>query len=140
MYKYAIGASALLIGLAAPMAAMGQGTHVGISGRVPTICTVDADLQATSSLVSGRNSLGRLVELCNNREGYRLVLKHPSGLRGATILLDGQRIAIAPSATQTVLVDSNHAAFQERQLDLELAVPSAPIALTLYAEPKGAVF
>lgn len=140
MYKYAIGASAVLVGLAAPMAAMGQGSHVSISGRVATICTVDANLQASSNLISGRNSLGRLVELCNNREGYRVVLNHPSGMRGAAILLDGQRIAIAPSSTQTVLVDSNHAGFEERQLDLELTVPSEPIALTLYAEPKGAVF
>ncbi len=62
------------------MAATGQDAHADISGRVPTICTVDANLQATSNLAPGVNSLGRLVELCNNREGYRLVLKHPSGM------------------------------------------------------------
>lgn len=140
MYKYAIGASAILIGVTSPMAAMGQSSHVSISGRVPTICTVSANLQATSNLTSGINSLGRLVELCNNREGYRLVLNHPSGILGAAILLDGERIAIAPSSTQTVLVDSNYAAFEERQLDLELTASSDPLPLTLYAEPKGAIF
>lgn len=140
MYRHAFGSSIALIAIASPATAIGQGSNISISGRVPTVCTVDANLQASSNFSSGVNSLGRIVALCNNREGYRLVLQHPSGIPGATILLDGERIAIQPFATQTVLIDSDHAAFEERQLDLELAASSDGIPLTLYAEPKGVIF
>jgi len=140
MRKFAIAAGALLISMAAPLSAASQGGYVAINARVPTVCIVDVAFNNGLRLQAGLNQLGRMVELCNNVEGYRLILSHPSGMTGAAILIDGRRIAIEPSATRTVILDASHPAYEQRQLAIELAGPADLASMTMYAEPKGAVF
>jgi hypothetical protein len=140
MRKYALAAVALLVSIVSPLAAASQGAQVAINGRVRTVCTVDLAFETLPHLRAGLNQLGAMVELCNNVEGYRLILDHPAGLAGAAILLDGRRIEIEPSSTRTVIVDSSRPAYEQRQLGLELAAPTDIGQMRIYAEPKGAVF
>lgn len=130
---------ACLVGATAP-SARAQDAGVSIQARARTICTVNLGFSVPIRYDAGINLLGRMTELCNNVEGYRLVLDHPAGLDGAAILLDGRRIELAAGVRRTVLVDSSHPAFEERQIGLELARGADSVPMILYAEPKGMVF
>jgi hypothetical protein len=122
--------------LAEPAAA---GPVINIMGRVATVCRVSL-AGGASTVEPGEQMLGRLTELCNNVEGYRLVLLHPAGLEDAFVVLDGERIAISADATRTVIVDSNRPAYRERDLTLVLAEGSEPVAVNIEAQPKGMLF
>lgn len=121
--------------LAEPAAA---GPVFNITGRVATVCRVS--LAGGGASVEGEQMLGRLTELCNNVDGYRLVLLHPAGLEGAFVVLDGERIAISADETRTVIVDSNRPAYRERDMTLVLAEGSEPVAVNIEAQPKGMIF
>ncbi|WP_313472125.1 hypothetical protein [Brevundimonas sp.] len=123
--------------LAEPAAA---GPVINIMGRVATVCRVSLAGGGTSAVEPGEQMLGRLTELCNNIDGYRLVLVHPAGLEDAFVVLDGQRIPIAADATRTVIVDSNRPAYRERDLTLVLAEGTEPVAVNIEAQPKGMIF
>lgn len=140
MRKYVLKLAPLGVAFAMlPVATSAEQASVNIVARARTICTVT--LPGTQQpLQAGQNNFGRMTELCNNIDGYRLVLAHPRGLVGAAVLLDGQRVAISPDANQTVIVDRNYPAYQERQLALELASAAPTLPLTIFAEPKGVVF
>jgi hypothetical protein len=127
---------AALMLLAEPAAA---GPVINIMGRVATVCRVSL-AGGASTVEPGEQMLGRLTELCNNVEGYRLVLLHPAGLEDAFVVLDGERIAISADATRTVIVDSNRPAYRERDLTLVLAEGSEPVAVNIEAQPKGMLF
>jgi len=116
------------------------GPVLNIMGRVATVCRVSLDGGAAPTIGEGEQMLGRLTELCNNVEGYRLVLLHPAGLEGAFVVLGGERIPIASGATRTVIVDSNRPAYRERDMTLVLAEGSEPVAVNIEAQPKGAIF
>lgn len=123
----------------APAQAANTGTFA-VMGIVPTVCRADINGDV-SMLHQGVNDLGRITELCNDVDGYRLVLDHPTGLQGAYLLLDGQHIAIETDAGETVLVDSDVPAERERNLQLVLADAREHfVPLTIYAEPKGMRF
>lgn len=122
--------------LAEPAAA---GPVINIMGRVATVCRVSL-AGGASTVEPGEQMLVRLTELCNNVEGYRLVLLHPAGLEDAFVVLDGERIAISADATRTVIVDSNRPAYRERDLTLVLAEGSEPVAVNIEAQPKGMLF
>lgn len=140
MRKCAIIAGVLLTSIATPTAAAPQSGYVAINARVPTVCRVDIAFDKSARLRTGVNQLGVTTELCNNVEGYRIILGHPAGITGAAILLDGKRISIEPSAQQTVILDSSHPAYAQRQLAIELTSPVDLGTMTMYAEPRGAVF
>lgn len=135
--KYILVAVATLCATPAYAAAASSFT---VTGVVPTVCraSIDGDF---SPLHAGLNDLGRITELCNDVDGYRLVLSHPAGVEDASMLIDGQQIAIEPDAVETVLVDSNVPADRQRHLQLVLgdSVPDLT-RLTIYAEPKGIRF
>lgn len=136
-------AKGLLFSLAAvmlPAEPATAGPAINIMGRVSTVCRVSLDGGAAPAIGQGEHMLGRLTELCNNVEGYRLVLLHPAGLEDAFIVLDGQRIPIAADATRTVIVDSNRPAYRERNLALVLAEGVEPVAVNIEAQPKGMIF
>lgn len=122
--------------LAEPAAA---GPVINIMGRVATVCRVSL-VGGASAVEPGEQMLGRLTELCNNVDGYRLVLLHPAGLQDAFVVLDGERIAISSDATRTVIVDSNRPAYRERDMTLVLAEGSEPVAVNIEAQPKGMLF
>ncbi|MBD7941179.1 hypothetical protein [Brevundimonas guildfordensis] len=134
--KGVLSSLAALMLLAEPAAA---GPVIDIMGRVATVCRVSLAGGATP-VEPGEQMLGRLTELCNNVEGYRLVLLHPAGLEDAYVVLDGERIAIAADATRTVIVDSNRPAYRERDLALVLAEGTEAVAVNIEAQPKGMIF
>lgn len=134
--KTILFSAAALMLLAEPAAA---GPVINIMGRVATVCSVSL-VGGAPLATEGEQMLGRLTELCNNVDGYRLVLLHPAGLEDAFVVLDGERIAISADATRTVIVDSNHAAYRERNLSLVLADGADPVAVNIEAQPKGMVF
>ncbi len=134
--KGVLSSLAALMLLAEPAAA---GPVIDIMGRVATVCRVSLAGSATP-VEPGEQMLGRLTELCNNVEGYRLVLLHPAGLEDAYIVLDGERIAIAADATRTVIVDSNRPAYRERDLALVLAEGAGTVVVNIEAQPKGMIF
>lgn len=123
--------------LAEPAAA---GPVINIMGRVATVCRVSLTGGGVPTVEPGEQMLGRLTELCNNVDGYRLVLLHPAGLEDAFVILDGERIAISANTTRTVIVDSNQAAYRERDLRLMLADGAEPVAVNIEAQPKGMIF
>lgn len=123
--------------LAEPAAA---GPAINIMGRVATVCRVSLTDGRTPSFEPGEQMLGRLTELCNNVDGYRLVLLHPAGLEDAFVILDGERIPISSNATRTIIVDSSHPAYRERDLTLVLAQGVEPVPVNIEAQPKGMVF
>ncbi|EKY30788.1 hypothetical protein HMPREF0185_00108 [Brevundimonas diminuta 470-4] len=134
--KGLLSSLAALVLLAEPAAA---GPVIDIMGRVATVCRVSLTGGAMP-VEPGEQMLGRLTELCNNVDGYRLVLLHPAGLEDAYVVLDGERIAIAADSTRTVIVDSNRPAYRERDLTLVLAEGAEAVAVNIEAQPKGMIF
>ena len=132
----AVSVVALML-MAQPAAA---GPVINIMGRVATVCRVS--LAGGSPLITenGERDLGRLTELCNNVDGYRLVLLHPAGLEDAAVIVDGERIAISPDSTRTVMVDSNHADYRDRNLTLLVADNTLAVPINIEAQPKGMIF
>lgn len=133
----ALTATALI--LAAGPAAAGS-VSIGINGRVGTVCRVEIGGAPAPRFEAGETSLGRMTELCNNVDGYRLVLSHPVGLQDAWMVVDGQRIPISSTSTTTVIVDSNAPAAREREVGIVLSSGAATLDLTLRAEAKGMIF
>lgn len=127
-----IGAIAAVI--AAEGAAAEDRAATRLSGYVPVTCTASL---APSAMLDGRLT-GQLTELCNNADGYRLVLIHPSGLEQARVEINGQSVALNANATQTIIVDSNDAAHVVRDFALVVPGHDGPHALAIYAEPKSA--
>lgn len=128
---------AMMMVQAQPAAA---GAVVNIMGRVPTICRVSLEGGYPLGTEESERPLGTLIELCNNVEGYRLVLVHPAGLQDAAIVLDGERIPIEKEATRTIIVDSNHAAFRGRRMTLLVAEGTEAVPINIEAQPKGIIF
>lgn len=133
----ALTATALILA-AGPAAA--SSVSIGINGRVGTVCRVEIGGAPAPRFEAGETSLGRMTELCNNVEGYRLVLSHPLGLQDAWMVVDGQRIPISSTSTTTVIVDSNAPAARERELGIVLSSGAATLDLALRAEAKGMIF
>ena len=123
--------------IAQPAAA---GPVINIMGRVATVCRVSLAGGSPQVAENGERDLGRLTELCNNVDGYRLVLLHPSGLEDAAVMVDGQRIPISPDSTRTIIVDSNHADYRDRNLTLLVADNTLSVPVNLEAQPKGMIF
>ena len=127
--------------LLASTASAADGVSIGIRARAATICRVEFAGTAPGQFRAGETPLGRMTELCNNVEGYTLVLNHPQGLIDAWVTVDGQRVTLASNSTRTVIVDSHIPAYRERQLSLGLSQDmQGSVPFSLYAEAKGVIF
>jgi hypothetical protein len=135
----AVGAGVLASLLAASPAAASS-VSISISARARTICKVEVGAVAVPEFQPGETDLGHMTELCNNVEGYRLVLSHPAGLVDAWAVVDGVRIPLSSTTTQTVIVDSDAPAFRERDLGIILSSAEPNLGLSLRAEAKGMIF
>lgn len=135
-----IAGVAMIAGLMAASPMMAGGVTIGINARARTICKVEVGAVMLPTFQAGENALGRMTELCNNVDGYRLILLHPAGLEDAFAVVDGVRVPISAAATQTVIVDSTHAAFRERDLGIVLSSTEGNLNLALRAEAKGMIF
>ena len=58
----------------------------------------------------------------------------------AFAVVDGQRVPLSSTATQTVIIDSNQPAFRQRDLGIILSSPQHAMSLSLRAEAKGMIF
>ncbi len=130
-------AGALSALMVVPAAA--DGVSIGINATARTICRVEVGAAATPTFEAGETALGRMTELCNNVEGYRLILIHPAGLVDAFAVVDGQRVPLS-SAGQTVIVDSDQPAARARDIGIVLSTRQDGLTLGLRAEAKGMTF
>lgn len=114
-------------------------TSFRIGGIVRTICKVEFSNPAPI-VTAGVVEFGNMTELCNQRDGYRLIMHHPEGMEGARFEIGGREVELS-SGTETVLVDSSHPSFRVSEARLELAGgDSDPTALYFRVEPRGSIY
>ena len=128
--------AAVISGLAAgPVSA----DTIMISARASTICRIDFAGATPTTLPAGETALGSMTELCNSADGYRLVMRHPTGLTDAWLVIDGQRIALS-DASETVLFDSDLPGYRQRSISIALASDLDVAGLSFSAQPKGVIY
>lgn len=91
--------------------------------QVPVLCNVShRAIGAGVSQGDGAYSLGELDEYCNAPQGYRLTVDYtPGSLKGAVIMLGGDRVTLDGSGTAT-LYRANGPKIRENEL---AAIPGA---------------
>lgn len=135
-FRKLVAVAAVISGLAVgPVSA----STVMITARVSTICRIDFAGSTPATLPAGETPLGNMTELCNSADGYRLVLRHPSGMSDAWIVVDGERIPLSPSS-ETVLFDSNLPGYHQRAISIALAADVDASGLSFSAQPKGPIY
>lgn len=111
-----------------------------IVGTVSTICQIEFQSQAVTP---GNDvvELGQVSELCNNEDGYRVIMQHPAGLQNAKIEIHGAMVPLS-AGSETVIVDANEPDERIGQARLFLATGTAtelPM-LSFRVEPKGPIY
>ena len=126
--------------VASPSIAGPDRSSFSVSGTVATICRIDFDHTAPSSLDKHDVSFGGYTMLCNSREGFRIVVQHPPGLQNAAIEIDGVTVQLS-AGSETLLVESKAPAIQSGTARLLLS-DTAPrsIDIAFRIEPKGLVY
>lgn len=110
-----------------------------LSAVVNTVCRLELPAART-----GGNSqvidFGSFYQLCNARNGYRVVMRHPANLTGATLFWDGRAVPIS-QGNETVIADENHAASKYSDVQLDVRKVDVPISsLSFRIDPKGSVY
>lgn len=122
-------------------AAAGASSGVGVrlGGVVRTICRVEFERPAAA--VSGPVvDFGAADELCNDTEGYRVVLRHDPALAGATFTIGGQDVILSSSG-ETVLVDTDGPRARRLAARLDLGERAVEFSnLSFRTEVKGASY
>lgn len=109
-----------------------------VQGVVRTICDVEFNGSAVA-VSSNRVDLGQMLQSCNNSEGYRIVVQHPSGLTNASIEIDGTAVPLS-SGNETVIVDANEPDYRISAASLNAPNATQLATLSFRIEPKGGVF
>src|SRR5579872_826090 len=116
-----IAALALAVPLS-PALASGVGRTFTIDGVVHTVCR--AQLDGAASVVSPSEvDLGQMTELCNDGQGYQVVLNTPAGVAGQVVIDGAPPIQVAADG-HTLIVNCDTDMFRHRELKLELAAGS----------------
>jgi hypothetical protein len=106
---------------------------------VKTVCRLELPELKTGS--SGQIiDFGSFYQLCNARNGYRVTMRHPANMTGATLFWDGRAVPLSPG-NETVIADESHAAtkFSEVRLDVrDVAVPLHSLSFRI--DPKGSIY
>lgn len=135
--------SVLLIVTIAAYALTGQAVAEGgfkLTARVESACHASILSDTVSRDRAGEAVYRASVsERCNQAGGYKLVLRHPAGLRGAYVQTDDGRIDISSSATDTVIAQSDLAGIRERDISVIYQPTSGEIAFAVELRPKNAV-
>lgn len=142
MKRFKLAAIAIIggttvIGGQGAVGATSENASVNIRGIVPTVCRVQFSQPTVAN--GPVIQLGQMQQLCNNIDGYRVVMQHPAGLNGATVSVDGVETPIS-SGNETILVDSNRPAFRTSEVSLNFGDTDGPGALSFRIEPKGTVY
>ena len=78
--------------------------RIELRGFVPVVCTASRNTTAVS-YIAGETQIGDVAEFCNNPNGFQVWADYPTTLNGATLTLDGKRVALPPGGS--ALVDSS---------------------------------
>lgn len=110
-----------------------------LSAVVNTVCRLE--LPGASTGGNGQViDFGSFYQLCNSRNGYRVVMRHPANLEGATLFWDGRAVPLSPG-NETVIADENHAASKYSDVRLDVRGVDVPISsLSFRIDPKGSVY
>ncbi|MBX3561927.1 MAG: hypothetical protein KF780_08955 [Sphingomonas sp.] len=117
--------------------ASSENASINIRGTVRTVCRVQFNQPTVAN--GAVIQLGQMQQLCNNIDGYRVVMQHPAGLNGATVSVDGVETPLS-SGNETILVDSNRPDFRTSEVSLNFGDMAGPGALSFRIEPKGTLY
>jgi hypothetical protein len=139
--------SILLLGtMCFALSTIGSGVHAAseragfrLSAVVNTVCRLE--LPGASAAAGGQIiDFGSFYQLCNARNGYRVVMRHPANMEGATLFWDGRAVPIS-QGNETVIADENHAASKYSDVHLDVRGVDVPISsLSFRIDPKGSVY
>lgn len=110
-----------------------------LSAVVNTICRLE--LPSASADANGQIiDFGSFYQLCNARNGYRVVMRHPANMEGAMLFWDGRAVPIS-QGNETIIADENHAASKYSDVRLDVRSVDVPISsLSFRIDPKGSVY
>ncbi|MFL6845716.1 MAG: hypothetical protein ACJ8ER_12635 [Allosphingosinicella sp.] len=111
-----LAASALV---SAASAAAPAGFALEMTGNVPTVCRVEARLDA-----------GVLEETCNQATGYEVFAEASPELAGAVLVVDGAEVALSASGP-TRVSGSDHADIVTHKLELRRSGPSGTLTFRI---------
>jgi hypothetical protein len=132
-------ALAAVLLMAGPAMADPSVSEIRVVGIVPTTCNVSFS-NPSRVTSTGAIELGTMARHCNDGDGYRVVLRHPTGLHNAVFVHGATRVPLSTSG-ETVIVDSNTAEWSDDSARIESAAPLPEnFTLGLSTQPKGAVY
>ena len=139
MYKTVVTCAIVgSLALALPAAAATERASFRLSATVHTICQVSFGSDA--QIADGRIEFGLVRQLCNSRNGFRVTMIHPAGLRNATFIIGGRRVPLS-LGNETVIIEENHPTFITQPAKLDLgATHATPPTLSFRIEAKGVVY
>ena len=85
---------------------------------MPVICRAQVEAQSIS-VHQGLVPIGTMHEFCNSPGGYEVWADYSPGLAGASLVVDGQTVALSASGS-TRISYSSHAAIDSHDLALNL--------------------
>jgi hypothetical protein len=115
--RTALAAAMALVSTAA--AAAPPAFTLELSGQVPTLCRVEARLEA-----------GTLEESCNHAGGYEVYAQASPELAGAMLVVDGAEVTL-PASGAVRISHSDHAGIATRSLALRGAAPGGALTFRI---------
>ena len=91
---------------------------IGITGFVPVICRATIDATVVPG-AAGETNLGELNEFCNSPNGYQVFVQGSPELANATLVVDGNSVALSGDGP-TLVAASSGPAIESRSLSLTL--------------------
>ena len=121
------------------LSAASESASFRMSGVVRTICRLE--FPAPNAAQSGDViDFGSFYQLCNAQGGYRVTMRHPANMEGATLFWDGRAVPLSPG-NETVIADENQAAVKYSDVRLDVRGVSAPVhSLSFRIDPKGSIY
>lgn len=124
--------------LATSLSAASESASFRMSGVVRTICRLE--FPGATAPQADVIDFGSFYQLCNASGGYRVTMRHPSNMEGATLFWDGRAVPLS-AGNETVIADENQAAVKYSDVRLDLRGVSAPVhSLSFRIDPKGSIY
>jgi hypothetical protein len=113
--KLVLVAPALMIAFASA-AGFSKAPSLSLEAYVPVACSVGFSSSPSQFDSRGRTSLGTTSETCNSGLGYRLYARATGDVDGASLIVDGRQVDLAPGR-EVLLVDEVGAGAIARNID-----------------------